>query len=75
MWSTATFLKRKGRERGVSQGAWYAFDFVLALLFVAGFFYFYVSGVHFEDRALSRSSALAFLVCLVVAVWRLVKIL
>ncbi len=71
MWSTATFLKRKGRE----PGSVYAFDFVLALLFVAGFFYFYVSGVHFEDRALSRSSALAFLVCLVVAAWRLVKIL
>jgi hypothetical protein len=46
----------------VSPAAWDALDLVLALLFAAGSFYYYVSGVHFEDRAMSRSAALAFLV-------------
>jgi hypothetical protein len=41
---------------------------VLALLFAAGFFYFYVFGVHFGNRALSRSSALVILVFAVAAV-------
>jgi hypothetical protein len=40
----------------------------LALLFMVGFFYFYVAGVHFEDRAMSRSAALAVLVFAVAAV-------
>jgi hypothetical protein len=39
----------------MSAGTWDALVFVAALLFMAGFFYYYVSGVHFEDRALSRS--------------------
>lgn len=46
----------------MSPGAWNALDLVLCVLFAAGSFYFYVSGVHFEDRAMSRSAALAFLV-------------
>ena len=54
---------------------WDALTLVAALVFMVGFFYFYISGVHFEDRALSRSSALAFLVCGAVAVWMLVRIL
>jgi hypothetical protein len=33
-----------------------------------------VMGVHYEDRALSRSAALAFLICGAVAVWSLVRI-
>jgi hypothetical protein len=40
-----------------------------------GFFYFYAFGVHFGDRALSRASALAFLVCGAVAVVFLVRVL
>ena len=52
----------------MSLGAWDGLDLVLALLFVAGFFYYYVSGVHFEDRVLSRSAALATLLFAVAAV-------
>ena len=47
---------------GVSPGAWDAIDLALCLLFAAGSFYYYVLGVHFEDRAMSRSAAVAFLV-------------
>ena len=39
-----------------------ALNLVLCALFAAGFFYYYVSGVHFEDRAMSRP---ALLLCLV----------
>ncbi len=39
-----------------------ALDLALCALFAAGSFYYYVSGVHFEDRAMSRSAGLAFLV-------------
>jgi hypothetical protein len=46
----------------VGAGAWNAIDLVLCLLFAAGFFYYYVSGVHFEDRAMSRPALLLFLV-------------
>ena len=59
----------------MGQGAWDALDLVLALLFVAGSFYYYVAGVHFEDRAMSRSAALAFLVFAAAAVVFLVRIL
>jgi len=59
----------------VSPGAWDAIDLVLCLLFAAGFFYYYVAGVHFEDRAMSRSAALAFLAFAVAAVVFLVRIL
>ena len=45
-----------------------ALDLALCALFAAGSFYYYVAGVHFEDRTLSRSAALAFLVFLVAAV-------
>ena len=45
------------------------------LLFIAGFFYFYVAGVHFEDRAMSRSAALAVLVFAVAAVVFFVRLL
>jgi hypothetical protein len=47
----------------------------LALLFAVGFFYYYVAGVHFEDRAMSRSAALAFLVFFAAAVVFLVRFL
>jgi hypothetical protein len=59
----------------VSPGAWDALDLLLCLLFAAGSFYYYVSGVHFEDRAMSRSAALTFLVFLVAAVVFLVRVL
>jgi hypothetical protein len=46
-----------------------------ASFFAGGFFYYYdVVGVHFRDRALSRASALAFLVCGAIAVWMVVRI-
>jgi len=59
----------------VGKGAWNLADLVLALLFMAGFFYYYVAGVVDENRALSRTAALAFFVCGVVAVVFLVRIL
>jgi hypothetical protein len=46
-----------------------------ALLTTAVSFYIYVMGVHYEDRALSRSAAIAFFVCGAVGVWTLVRIL
>jgi len=59
----------------VSTGAYNALILATALLFMIGFFYYYVVGVHYEDRALSRASALAFLACAVVAVVMLVRAL
>src|SRR5215213_3422488 len=53
---------RLARGRGVNPEAWDVLDLLLALLFAAVYFYFYAFGVHFQDRALSRASALAFLV-------------
>ena len=58
----------------MSPGAWDALDLVLCVLFAAGSFYYYVLGVHFEDRAMSRSAALAFLVFFVGAVVFLVRL-
>ena len=58
----------------MSPGTWDVLDLVLCLLFAAGSFYYYVSGVHFEDRAMSRSAALAFLVFFAGAVVFLVRI-
>ena len=58
----------------MSPGAWDALDLALCLLFAAGSFYYYVAGVHFEDRAMSRSAALAFLVFAAAAVVFLVRI-
>ena len=43
------------------------------LLLMVGFYY-YVVGVHYADRALSRASALGSLVCGVVAVVILVRV-
>jgi len=51
----------------VSPAAWEVLELVLAVLFVAGFFYYYVLGVHYEDRAMSRLAALALLLSLVMA--------
>jgi len=59
----------------VSPGAWDALDLLLCLLFAAGSFYYYVSGVHFEDRAMSRSAALLFVVFAVGALVFFVRIL
>jgi cytochrome c biogenesis factor len=59
----------------VSPEAWDVLDLVLALLFAVGFFYYYVAGVADRNRALSRSAALAFFVCGVLAVVFLVRIL
>jgi hypothetical protein len=59
----------------VSPVAWNALDLALCALFAAGSFYYYVAGVHFEDRTLSRSAALAFLVFAVAAVVFLVRII
>jgi hypothetical protein len=58
----------------LGQGSWDAIDLVLAVLFAAGSFYYYVAGVHFEDRAMSRSAALAFLVFAAAAVVFFVRI-
>ena len=59
----------------MSPGAWDALDLLLCLLFAAGSFYYYVSGVHFEDRAMSRSAALLFVVFAVGALVFFVRIL
>jgi hypothetical protein len=66
--------QEEGAWGDVGQGAWDALDLVLAVLFAAGSFYYYVAGVHFEDRAMSRPAALAFLVSVVAAVVFLVRI-
>jgi hypothetical protein len=58
----------------VGEGARNLADLVLALLFMAGFFYYYVAGVVEENRALSRAAALAFLVCGVLALVMFVKV-
>jgi hypothetical protein len=58
----------------VSPGAWNAIDLVLCLLFAAGSFYYYVAGVHFEDRAMSRSAGLLCLVFFAAAVVFLVRL-
>ena len=52
-----------------------ALDLALCLLFAAGSFYYYVSGVHFEDRAMSRSAGLLFVVFFAGAVVFLARIL
>jgi hypothetical protein len=59
----------------VSPTTWDVVDLALAVLIAAGFYYYYVAGVVDENRALSRASALAFLICGAVAVWMLVRIL
>ena len=59
----------------MSPVAWDALDLALCVLFAAGSFYYYVAGVHFEDRAMSRSAALAFLVFAVAAVVFFVRII
>ena len=59
----------------MSPTAWDAIDLALCVLFAAGSFYYYVAGVHFEDRAMSRSAAVAFLVFFVAAVVFLVRVL
>jgi len=45
------------------------------MLFAAGSFYYYVAGAVDENRALSRSAALAFLVFFVGALVFLVRVL
>ena len=62
-------------EGGVSPGAWNVLDLVLSLLFAAGFCYYCVAGVVVENRVLSRSSALAVLICCAVAAVMVVRIL
>ena len=52
----------------MSPGAWDALDLLPCALFAAGSSYYLVAGVHFGDRAMSRSAALAFLVFFVGAV-------
>ena len=59
----------------MSPGAWDVLDLVLCVLFAAGSLYYYVAGVHFEDRAMSRSAALAFLIFFVGAVVFFVRVL
>jgi hypothetical protein len=58
----------------VSPAAWDALDLALCLLFAAGTFYYYVAGVHFEDRAMSRSAGLLFLIFFGAAVVFLVRL-
>ena len=52
----------------MSKGARDAQNLAPRALFAAGSSYYYVSGVHFEDRAMSRSAALAVLVFFAAAV-------
>ena len=59
----------------MSKGAWDAIDLVLCLLFAAGSFYYYVAGVHFEDRAMSRSAGFLFLVFFIAAMVFFVRVL
>jgi hypothetical protein len=59
----------------VSPAARDGLNLALCALFAAGSFYYYVSGVHFEDRAMSRSAGLAFFVFSVAAVVFSVRIL
>ena len=59
----------------MGKGAWDALDLALCALFAAGSFYYLVVGVHFSDRAMSRSAALAFLVFFVGTVVFLARIL
>ena len=59
----------------MSPTVWDVIDLVLALLFAGGFFYYYVVGVHYQDRALSRASGLALLVWGAVAAWMVMSIL
>ena len=63
------------RRHGVGPGTWDALNLAAALLFMLGSFYYYVAGVHYEDRTLSRVAALAFLVFGVVAVVMFVRVL
>ena len=62
-------------EGGVGAEAWNVLALVLALMFGAGSFYYYVAGVVEGRRPLSRLSALAFLVCCAAAVLMVVRIL
>ncbi len=59
----------------MSPGAWNVLNLALALMFGAGFFYYYVAGVVEGRRALSRASALAVLGCCAVAILMVVRIL
>ncbi len=59
----------------VSARTWDALTLAAALLLMVGFFYYYVAGAVEENRALSRASALAFLVLGAVAVVFLVRVL
>jgi hypothetical protein len=59
----------------VSPAARDSLDLALCVLFAAGSFYYYVAGVHFKDRAMSRSAALAFLLFFAAAVVFLVRFL
>jgi hypothetical protein len=59
----------------VSLATWNIVDLVLAVLFGAGFFYYYVAGVVERNRALSRAAALAFFVCGVIAIVMLARII
>ncbi len=59
----------------MSTGTWEVVDLVAALLFAVASFYYFVAGVHFEDRALSRLAGLAFLIFAGAAVVFAVRIL
>jgi hypothetical protein len=59
----------------MSPGTRDALNLVLCVLFVAGFFYYYVAAVHFEDRAMSRPAAVACLISVAAAAVFLVRIL
>jgi len=59
----------------VSTGTKDALFLGASLFFIAGFSYFIVVGVHYQDRALSRASAIAFLLSLVMAIVFLVRLI
>ena len=48
---------------------------VASLVFMVGFSYFVVIGVHYQDRALSRASAIAFLLSCLMAIFFLVRLI
>ena len=58
----------------MSTGTLDALLLVAALFLMSGFFYLFVVGVHYEERSLSRTSALAFLASGALALVFLVRV-
>jgi len=59
----------------VSTGTKDALFLGASLIFIVGFSYFVVIGVHYQNRALSRASAIAFLLSCAMAIFFLVRLI